>query len=65
MTRILTRTEFEQGYAKRSRVTVEWLKEQGLEAGPCDCDYDDCEGWRMNHVKEDEWFDRYMAELRK
>jgi hypothetical protein len=43
----MTKTKFEQGYAERSDVTVEWLHEQGLEAVPCDCEEPDCKGWQM------------------
>ena len=35
------------GYASRSGVTVEWLKEQGFHAEPCDCGDETCQGWQM------------------
>jgi len=40
---------FATAYAKRSGVTVEWLKQQGQEVRPCDCG--DCEGWQMGRVE--------------
>lgn len=52
----MTREEFEQGYAERSGVSVEWLREHGREARPCDCGEDICEGWQMVHVKEESMF---------
>jgi len=33
----MNKEEFEQGYAARSGVTVEWLQEHHLQAYPCDC----------------------------
>jgi len=42
--------EFEQGFAERSGVTVEWLRANGREAASCHCDADDCPGWQMAHV---------------
>ena len=42
--------EFAQTYADRSRVTVEWLKENGREVRPCNCIYEFCDGWQMAHV---------------
>ena len=39
---------FARAYADRSRVTVEWLREQGREVFPCNCDYGGCEGWQMS-----------------
>ena len=43
----MTREEFEDGYAGRSGVTVEWLRVNGREAAPCDCGECGCEGWQM------------------
>ena len=42
--------QFAIKYAAGSGVTVEWLKEQGREVRPCDCDYEDCKGWQMARV---------------
>jgi hypothetical protein len=39
--------EFEEGYAKRSGVTVEWLHSRGQFGAPCDCGEDGCSGWQM------------------
>lgn len=41
-----TAEEFMAGYAKRSGVTVEWLKER-MTVRPCDCGEEGCEGWQM------------------
>jgi len=51
----VTREQFEQAYAARSGVTVDWLKEHGREARPCACNNEGCEGWQMAHVKELQW----------
>ena len=61
----LSRQQFEQGYAKRSGVTVEWLREVGREARPCDCDEPDCPGWQMAHVGPgSDWLRADEAEAR-
>jgi hypothetical protein len=52
----MTEAEFADAYAKRSGVTVAWLRERGREVRPCDCGEDDCEGWQMAHVAEEEWW---------
>ncbi len=41
------RWDFEEGYAKRSDVTVEWLHEQGEMGVPCGCEEKGCRGWQM------------------
>ena len=46
----MTRQEFEQGYAERSKVTVEWLHEQNQHAIPCVCDDELCKGWQMVNI---------------
>lgn len=43
----MTKEEFEQGYAERSGVTVEWLHLYGQYAIPCDCEEENCRGWQM------------------
>ena len=43
----MTREEFEEGYAKRSGVTVERLHELGQVAVRCSCGEDGCNGWAM------------------
>ena len=53
MSEAITREEFEQAYAARSGVTVQWLRSQGLEAGPCDCGDEICEGWQMAHESDE------------
>jgi hypothetical protein len=42
-----TAAEFEAGYAKRSGVTVGWLRAQGMRAERCDCGDATCHGWQM------------------
>lgn len=49
---LLSEQEFAEGYAKRSGVTVEWLKKMGHEARPCYCGEDICEGWQMVNVTD-------------
>jgi len=49
---MMTKEEFAERYAECSGVTVEWLRKHGREAAPCDCDYEECEGWQMAHVEE-------------
>lgn len=43
----MTAEEFERGYAERSKVSVEWLREHDMIVAPCDCEEDDCRGWQM------------------
>ena len=43
----ITKEQFEQGYAKLSGVTVEWLREQGQKARPCECGDSSCQGWQI------------------
>lgn len=43
----MTKDEFEKEYALRSKVSVEWLHQQGQIAMPCDCGETGCEGWKM------------------
>jgi hypothetical protein len=50
------RRRFERGYAKRSGVTVKWLHTHGRRAAPCDCDYEGCEGWQMDHIERNSNF---------
>lgn len=45
----MTEEEFEQAYADRSGVSVEWLHENGRHAEPCFCDDLVCPGWQMVH----------------
>jgi hypothetical protein len=59
----MTAEEFAEAYARRSGVTVEWLREHGREAKPCECGSDLCEGWQMANIREDEWFAQEMAKL--
>lgn len=56
MTTQLTQQQFEDGYAARSGVTVDWLSRHGREARPCDCGSYDCEGWQMAYVQEEALF---------
>ncbi len=45
----MTKEEFEAGYAARSGVTVEWLREHHLMGFVCDCGEKGCQGWMMGH----------------
>ena len=49
----MTKEEFEEGYARRSGITVERLHELGEIAVPCSCEYIKCKGWAM--VNEAAW----------
>ena len=53
----MTKEDFERQYALRCGFTVELLKELGLEALPCDCDYVQCEGWIMGF----KFYEKMMA----
>ena len=46
----MNKEEFEEKYTKGAGVTLEFLHEHGYSAVPCDCDYEKCEGWKMEHV---------------
>ncbi len=41
----MTKEDFIKQYAENSSVTVEWLKERGLIAVECNCNYKNCKGW--------------------
>lgn len=43
----MSRQEFEEEYAKRSGVTIEWLREIGQISLPCNCEEEGCQGWQM------------------
>ena len=45
--------EFERQYAARSGVSVKWLRQQGRVVRPCQCDYEECEGWQS--VNREDW----------
>ena len=44
---MITRQEFEEQYAARSGISIEWLKREGQISLPCHCDEDGCQGWQM------------------
>ena len=41
--------KFEQEYADRSGVTVDWLHAHGRRGALCDCGDDICDGFQMAH----------------
>lgn len=43
----MTKEEFEEGYARWSKLSVARLHELGLRSAPCDCGEDGCHGWQM------------------
>jgi len=47
---IMTKDEFEEEYAKRSKVTIEWLHNHNLFGVPCDCGENGCMGWQMKRI---------------
>ena len=50
---------FAMAYAARSGVTVEFLKENGMEPWPCDCGEKICEGWQM--ARRCEWCGQFAC----
>lgn len=48
----MTREEFIVGYCERSKVTYEWLVENGRFAKECDCGDETCAGWQMSGVND-------------
>jgi len=44
---MITKGEFEKGYAARSEMTVAELLNLGLRATSCECGEPDCQGWKM------------------
>lgn len=61
----MTKEEFVKGYAKRSRVTVKWLAEKGLIAIPCNCEYEECKGWRMINKKDFDYINNINSEEKR
>jgi hypothetical protein len=47
--RDLTRDEFLEAYARRSKKSVEWILERGFLPIECNCDIDGCHGWALSH----------------
>jgi len=43
----MNKEEFIKGYCERSGFPFEWFKHQGMDAYPCNCGEDGCEGWQM------------------
>lgn len=53
----MTLGEFEEYYARNSRMTVEQLhNDMNMRAKPCHCDSEDCRGWQMVHLEKDGMF---------
>lgn len=50
----MTKDEFEALYVENGGVTIEWLREFGWVAAPCDCGEECCQGWRMMHRDEED-----------
>ncbi len=48
----ISKEQFEQEYAVKSGLTVDELREQGLHAEPCECDFILCRGWQMVSEQE-------------
>ena len=58
-----SKSEFEQGYAKQSGLTVGQLHELGGHGEPCDCGADNCRGLQMVFPDPD-WMKRIpMSEI--
>ena len=43
----MDKQEFEEYYARKTGVTVEWLHKNQLYASPCNCTHPNCKGWYM------------------
>ncbi len=43
----MTKEEFEAFYAKSSGVSLDFIRERGLRAEPCNCGEGNCRGWQM------------------
>jgi hypothetical protein len=41
--------DFEEEYAARSGVSVEWLHENGYSVAPCHCGEPNCQGFQITH----------------
>jgi hypothetical protein len=52
----VTKDEFERGYAERSSMTVEELR-QHMVPKPCACGDATCLGWRMASIEHDSRID--------
>lgn len=50
----MTKDQFEEKYATRSNVTVQFLHDHGRYAEPCECGEKICEGWQMKHLSLEE-----------
>ena len=50
---LLAASAFEATYARASGGTVRDLHRFGRFAEPCDCGWEECEGWQMGHQWED------------
>lgn len=46
----MSKDEFEQGYAERSKISIEKLHELRGHAVSCDCDEPECDGWQMGFM---------------
>jgi hypothetical protein len=46
----MTKDEFEKKYSESSDVSVEWLRQHGIVAIPCDCGQPGCHGWQMKNA---------------
>ena len=49
---MLTKEEFTRRYASLSDILLAQLDYWELEAFPCTCGEDDCEGWQMRHRED-------------
>ena len=44
---VLSKEQFEEEYAKKSGVTIDWLRDNGLRVVFCNCGEAGCKGWQM------------------
>ena len=45
----MTAEEFEAMYAKKSGISIQWLRDAGLRPLACACGEPECSGWAMVH----------------
>jgi hypothetical protein len=63
--RTITADAFEAAYAERSGLTVAELRALGRVVRPCDCDYEECEGWQSISLERAAEYDATVAQRRQ
>ena len=60
----ITREKFIEQYTKASAELYEKMNERGRFAVPCECEWENCEGWQMTHADETERWLRWSLQKR-